>query len=858
MEGTTSLWWDMETCSLPPYFDPYIVVSMAPALLRNFNIITSRVNAGGGCSSLNSPLFSAYEFFSETQTELHQTLINSGIGLQQLPPGNNNEMEKRMMADVLLWAMDTPPPANIILIVGNVDFCYVFQKLRQRSYNVFLVCQSMSEMPQGMLGGVNNCLGWLSFLRSLQNEDQSHFPGGISVSDHTFLNTAFPASSTPIPSKEMEDLSNASGLNYSQENLLSLKPSIDGWNSTRNLPATPSDGWDSTRNLPATPSDGWDSTCNLPATPSDGWDSTRNLPATPSDGWDSTCNLPHTISDGWDSTCNFPLDERARSPVQPEPRFHGPFIRTKKPGSSVSSASSTSIEKKKPASLEEFKAWLTLVINGKKHAEEGYNISPIRVDFEKATGKILDEKFLGFSKIINLVEDCKDIAVIKEVKRGCHLAFPVKPNEQKNFTHSPGKWNSNPNKKFQSKDKPRAGTNPKPKPKRKASAEDLRKFIYHLLQAGEFTQGFLMARLPKRFEQHTGKILDVEHLGYKRVSELVASYSDLVSVRCVGPGPVRIFPSGFVNEPVPNLYPNSNTIEVNSINMDNNSTNVKAKVEVDRPSSGGSGKELIENFDWEENVPYGHSPYMNYESQWLPMTFGCFNPREANSPAFQEYSVKSDSSSPPGGSQVSEWEGQYSNAIGETMSFHGELEGSDFIKQHVSTPRRESNDPIEDSVNAECLIAEAMQNVSLMKENTSFCEESNDPIEDLVNTECSIAEAMQNVSLMKENTSFCEEPCIPAGTGLPNSTPPFEVPSSEPRTGGWNSPLAPLQRRAECSAFCAEDLRQGIRLDCKPIEQNTSSAGNEEKTNSAVSSAGSIMQVAGRGLKSICEIWRKN
>jgi hypothetical protein len=50
------------------------------------------------------------------------------------------------------------------------------------------------------------------------------------------------------------------------------------------------------------------------------------------------------------------------------------------------------------------------------------------------------------------------------------------------------------------------------------------------------------------------------------MSALVASYSDLVSVRCVGPGPVRIFPSGFVNEPVPNLYPNSNTIEVTSIN----------------------------------------------------------------------------------------------------------------------------------------------------------------------------------------------------------------------------------------------------------------------------------------------------
>lgn len=312
--------------------------------------------------------------------ELHQTLINSGIELHELPFAQSNESEKMMMADVLLWAMDTPPPANIIFIIGSVDFCYLFQKLRQRSYNVFLVCQSMAEMPPGMLDGVSDCLGWLSFLRSLQNEDQhSHFPGGISAYDHTLSNTAFPTSSISFQSKEIEESSNASGFIYSQENLLSMKPSH-------------------------------------------------------SDEWDSTCNFLPSLNDGWDSTGNFPLDETASSPVQPEPRFRGPRIRTrrprtKEPSSPVSSASSTA--EKKLASLEEFKAWLTRLVNNRKHAKEGYNISLIHVHFEQATGKILDEKFLGFSKMINLLEDCKDIAVIKEIRRGFPLAFPVKPNEQK-------------------------------------------------------------------------------------------------------------------------------------------------------------------------------------------------------------------------------------------------------------------------------------------------------------------------------------------------------------------------------------------------------------------------------------------
>jgi len=85
----------------------------------------------------------------------------------ELQEGTTNyEMEKIMMVDVLLWAMDTPPPADIIFIVWNVDFCYVFQKLRQRSYNVFLVCQSMSEMLPGMLGGVNKSVGSVGLIIS--------------------------------------------------------------------------------------------------------------------------------------------------------------------------------------------------------------------------------------------------------------------------------------------------------------------------------------------------------------------------------------------------------------------------------------------------------------------------------------------------------------------------------------------------------------------------------------------------------------------------------------------------------------------------------------------------------------------
>jgi hypothetical protein len=399
-------------------------------------------------------------------------------------------------------------------------------------------------------------------------------------------------------------------------------------------------------------------------------------------------------------------------------------------------------------------------------------------------------------------------------------------NTQEIPVSSPGGVNQNPSSEF----KPKAETDPKLK--QKASAEDFREFIYQMLLAGEFSQGFVLGRLRHKFEEQTGKVLDVKHLGHKKLSKLVASYSHLLSVDNAGTEFSQIFPAGFVSEVVPSNDNSNTTSKVTSMNTNHDPVKLKAKVEVDCPSSDVSGKELLENRAWGENIYIQQFPYMNSESEWLPdMTTGSqepasFIPRQANSPAFQGCDIKSDSASTSGGFQVSEWEGQYSTTISETTFFHGE--GSDCINI-VLALQRDGNIPIEESVIAKHLKAEAME----------------------------------NRRLIIENTSFCREPSIPAGIGLPDSIPPsYDSPSSEPQAG-CISPHAPRQNKAESNAVCAEDSRDSIRLDCKQNEKNTKSGANEEsciRMTSAVASAGSIIQVAGRGLKSICELtmWRKN
>jgi len=267
-------------------------------------------------------------------------------------------MEKMMMADVLLWAMDTPPPANIIFMIGSVDFCYVFQKLRQRSYNVFLVCQSMSEMPGGMLSGVNDFLEWLPFLWSLKNEDQhSHFPKSKKQKNPM----ASPGGWNPYPNQKLK----SEGKPRAEINPKAWKDVL--------------------------------------------WENPYPNKKLKSEG------KPRAETNSKDS-----IDVlRKFRYYMPGPQA---FLMAPPPPLAKRIEQHT-------GTLKEFKAWLTLVVNDKILAEEGYDISSISVDFEKSTGKILDEKFLGFSKIINLVKACKDIAVIKKVKRGCHLAFPIKPNE---------------------------------------------------------------------------------------------------------------------------------------------------------------------------------------------------------------------------------------------------------------------------------------------------------------------------------------------------------------------------------------------------------------------------------------------
>lgn len=45
---------------------------------------------------------------------------------------------KKILMDMLFWALDNPPPATFMLISGDIDFSSALHQLRMRRYNILL------------------------------------------------------------------------------------------------------------------------------------------------------------------------------------------------------------------------------------------------------------------------------------------------------------------------------------------------------------------------------------------------------------------------------------------------------------------------------------------------------------------------------------------------------------------------------------------------------------------------------------------------------------------------------------------------------------------------------------------------
>ncbi|KAF8679159.1 hypothetical protein HU200_045925 [Digitaria exilis] len=121
----TSVWWDIENCHVPRCSEPHLIAQN----------MSSALAAAGYTGPIT---ISAYGDTNCVPNHVQYALSSTGIALNHVPAGIKDASDKKILVDMLIWAIDNPPPANYLLISGDRDFSYALHKLVMRRYNILL------------------------------------------------------------------------------------------------------------------------------------------------------------------------------------------------------------------------------------------------------------------------------------------------------------------------------------------------------------------------------------------------------------------------------------------------------------------------------------------------------------------------------------------------------------------------------------------------------------------------------------------------------------------------------------------------------------------------------------------------
>uniref|UniRef100_A0A6N2KLN9 NYN domain-containing protein n=1 Tax=Salix viminalis TaxID=40686 RepID=A0A6N2KLN9_SALVM len=149
VNAKTSVWWDIENCSEPTGCDPH-------AIAQNISSALARMNYCGPVS------ISAYGDTHGINSAAQQALSSTGVSLNHVPAGVKDASDKKILVDMLFWAVDNPAPANYLLISGDRDFSNALHQLRMRRYNILLAQPKTASAP--LVAAAKSVWFWTSLL----------------------------------------------------------------------------------------------------------------------------------------------------------------------------------------------------------------------------------------------------------------------------------------------------------------------------------------------------------------------------------------------------------------------------------------------------------------------------------------------------------------------------------------------------------------------------------------------------------------------------------------------------------------------------------------------------------------------
>ncbi|KAK2649798.1 hypothetical protein Ddye_017287 [Dipteronia dyeriana] len=186
----TSVWWDIENCHVSKGCDPH-------AIAQNISSALVKMNYCGPVS------ISAYGDTNRIPSTIQQALSSTGIALNHVPAGVKDASDKKILVDMLFWAVDNPAPANYLLISGDRDFSNALHQLRMRRYNILLA--QPQKASAALIAAAKSVWLWTSLLAGgppLSNGESSLLANGF-----TTYNPEIPNFPVPEPGQVSQPMS---------------------------------------------------------------------------------------------------------------------------------------------------------------------------------------------------------------------------------------------------------------------------------------------------------------------------------------------------------------------------------------------------------------------------------------------------------------------------------------------------------------------------------------------------------------------------------------------------------------------------------------------------------------------------
>uniref|UniRef100_A0A1D1YMP7 Limkain-b1 n=1 Tax=Anthurium amnicola TaxID=1678845 RepID=A0A1D1YMP7_9ARAE len=161
-----AVWWDFENCNVPNGINVFRVPHRITSALRSHGI--------------RGPVaITAFGDVSQLSRSTQDALYTAGVALHHAPSCGKNSSDRSLLADLVYWVAQNPPPVHFFLISGDRDFANILHRLRMNNYNILLAC---TDGASGALCSAATVMWqWNTLVRgeSLTGKYFNHPPDGL-------------------------------------------------------------------------------------------------------------------------------------------------------------------------------------------------------------------------------------------------------------------------------------------------------------------------------------------------------------------------------------------------------------------------------------------------------------------------------------------------------------------------------------------------------------------------------------------------------------------------------------------------------------------------------------------------------